>query len=58
MTRRGRNHSLNISSPCVLICKIVDGYCKGCKRTSEEISKWSWIEESERLEIMEELKTR
>lgn len=58
MVRRGRNRTTNISSPCILTCKIKDGLCIGCRRTADEISKWSWIEESERLEIMEELKTR
>ena len=56
--RRGNKTPLQISSPCVRTCKIVDGFCVGCKRTGEEISKWSWIQESERLEIIEELKFR
>jgi len=56
--RRGNKTPLQISSPCVRTCKIVDGFCVGCKRTGEEISKWSWIQESERLEIIEVLKFR
>lgn len=45
-------------SPCIKVCAIKDGMCKGCKRTLDEIRVWRNLSDAERLDIMEELKTR
>ena len=43
-------------TPCVSICKILDGQCIGCGRTLEEIAKWRSYSDEERLDIMKRLK--
>ena len=47
-------------SPCTKVCKIdkQTKICKGCKRTLEEISKWSSYDDLQRKKIMEQLKQR
>ena len=47
----------NIKSPCNNICRL-DEYkvCVGCKRTLDEIAKWSSYTEQEKLEIIKRLK--
>jgi predicted Fe-S protein YdhL (DUF1289 family) len=47
-----------ISSPCRDICRLHEDVCIGCKRTAEEIARWSMMEEPERLQIMAELDER
>ena len=42
-------------TPCVSICKIVEGKCAGCGRTLEEISKWRSYSDEERLQVMNRL---
>jgi predicted Fe-S protein YdhL (DUF1289 family) len=35
----------DVPSPCTGICRIDEatGYCRGCKRTLEEIADWSML---------------
>ncbi|MCW5745191.1 MAG: DUF1289 domain-containing protein [Alphaproteobacteria bacterium] len=49
-----------IVSPCVAICVIdpASGYCRGCKRTLEEISRWVTMNEAQRLAVLEALPSR
>jgi predicted Fe-S protein YdhL (DUF1289 family) len=49
-----------ISTPCVSYCWTDPGHglCEGCGRTRDEIAKWCFITEDERLAIMAELKAR
>ena len=42
-------------SPCVQICKIEDGKCIGCGRTSNQITNWMKYTDDERMKIMKEL---
>ena len=42
-------------TPCVPICKILEGKCVGCGRTLEEIAKWRSYSDEERLEVMKRL---
>jgi predicted Fe-S protein YdhL (DUF1289 family) len=43
-------------TPCIGICRRNKyGYCEGCKRSSEEITKWASLNPRERLSIMKEL---
>jgi len=42
-------------TPCVSICKIVEGKCAGCGRTLEEIAKWRSYSDEKRLEVMKRL---
>ena len=49
-----------IISPCVGICIIdpVTGYCRGCNRTLEEISKWTHYSDEEAHALLQELEQR
>jgi len=42
-------------TPCVSLCKIVDGKCIGCSRTKEQSTKWRSYTDQERYEIMKDL---
>lgn len=42
-------------SPCVRLCQLEDGLCKGCFRTLEEIKQWRIIGPEERDHIMDQL---
>lgn len=43
------------NSPCVRICKIVDGNCIGCRRTIYEITNWTRFTDEERNVILEKI---
>lgn len=43
------------NSPCIRICKIVDGNCIGCRRTIYEITNWTKFTDEERNIILEKL---
>ncbi len=49
-----------VQSPCVNICVIhrESGLCMGCLRTTDEISRWGRISDSERREISATLAAR
>ena len=42
-------------TPCVSLCKIVDGKCIGCSRTTELTAKWPSYTDQERDKIMIDL---
>jgi predicted Fe-S protein YdhL (DUF1289 family) len=42
-------------SPCVLVCRIENGYCAGCMRTVEEIRDWMIMSEYEQKKLKHEL---
>lgn len=44
-----------ISSPCTGVCRLEDGSCVGCGRTTAQITQWSQLSEAERRQIMREL---
>ena len=45
-------------TPCIRVCRLENDRCVGCKRTTEELSKWFWMSDDERQVIMEQLKHR
>lgn len=49
-----------IETPCINICSIdpVDGLCEGCRRSVDEIARWTAMSAGERARIMAELKRR
>jgi uncharacterized protein len=56
-----RNRRPNIGavpSPCVLVCRIEDGECVGCHRTTDEIRDWIIMSEYEQKKLLHELKWR
>ena len=43
-----------VLSPCIGVCSLDDdGLCAGCLRSSAEISRWSQMDDDERLRLME-----
>ena len=51
--------AVKISTPCTRKCQLIDdSYCLGCKRTWQQIKNWCSYSESERLEIMQNLKRK
>jgi predicted Fe-S protein YdhL (DUF1289 family) len=49
-----------IETPCINVCSIDpdDGLCEGCRRTADEITRWTAMDAAERRRIMAELKDR
>jgi predicted Fe-S protein YdhL (DUF1289 family) len=48
-----------MESPCVNLCRINENnFCKGCKRSLEEIVAWANLTTERRIHIMRELKHR
>ena len=45
-------------SPCQKKCKQVDGICRICKRTMEEIIQWRYFSDEKRQQVMQLLKLR
>ncbi len=42
-----------IASPCIGVCRIdAHGLCIGCRRSLDEIARWSRMDNAERLRIM------
>jgi predicted Fe-S protein YdhL (DUF1289 family) len=43
-----------VLSPCIGVCSLNDdGLCDGCHRTSAEIARWAYMDDDERLRLME-----
>ena len=58
---RMRNRRPNIGSvksPCIKVCRIVDGYCAGCFRTTDEIRDWIIMSDYEQKMLVHELMWR
>lgn len=49
-----------MESPCIKLCVIDprDGLCEGCRRSRQEIARWSSYSDAERRSITQALKTR
>jgi uncharacterized protein len=47
-------------SPCINVCRIDrrSGWCEGCRRTVDEITRWPLASEAERAAIVAELPAR
>ncbi len=41
-----------VSTPCIRLCKLKDGFCTGCGRSWQQIADWTMYSEKTRLEIM------
>jgi len=49
----------NVLSPCINVCVLDNsGFCKGCFRTVEEITRWSAASNDEKLEIVASARLR
>jgi len=56
--RNRRPNIGSVPSPCILVCRIEDGYCAGCKRTTDEIRQWITMSDYEQQKLLFELKWR
>jgi hypothetical protein len=45
-------------SPCTKVCRLDNGMCVGCFRTSSEISMWSMLSDDTARKIIAELPSR
>ncbi len=47
-------------SPCIAVCQIdpATGYCRGCRRTIEEIAGWLGLSAEERWRVLDEVAKR
>ena len=54
------NEPMGINSPCINVCVInpETGFCQGCYRTVDEISKWMALPAADRVTIIRELDRR
>ena len=51
-----KDTAAKISTPCIRKCKLINDHCVGCGRSWEQIRDWTFFTESQRLEIMKDLK--
>ncbi|MEZ5930899.1 MAG: DUF1289 domain-containing protein [Alphaproteobacteria bacterium] len=51
---------IDLPSPCVGVCTLdpETRRCLGCMRTSEEIARWPFADEAERMAILQSLRQR
>jgi uncharacterized protein len=49
-----------VASPCTNVCRIDrrSGWCEGCRRTVDEITRWPRAGDAERLAILDALPAR
>lgn len=47
-----------VPSPCVNVCSMDGDHCEGCRRTLDEIARWTTMPPAERDRIMAELPGR
>ncbi|MGB5707225.1 MAG: DUF1289 domain-containing protein [Arenicellales bacterium] len=57
--RRPRMIDNSVASPCLSVCRF-DGepYCIGCYRNADEIREWIIMTREQKLDVLENLKTR
>ncbi|PWG61250.1 DUF1289 domain-containing protein [Sediminicurvatus halobius] len=46
---------MDIASPCIGVCRVDNGRCRGCGRTLSEIAQWTRYSDAERAAIMRRL---
>lgn len=44
-----------VKSPCIFVCTLENDVCIGCKRTKDEISKWSKYSDEEKQKVIDRL---
>jgi predicted Fe-S protein YdhL (DUF1289 family) len=51
---------MSVASPCINICQLDPrtGWCQGCRRTMDEISRWPHANDDERRAILARLPSR
>jgi hypothetical protein len=51
---------MTVPSPCTNVCRIDTrtGWCEGCRRTGDEITRWPLASDAERRAILDDLSSR
>lgn len=51
---------MSVPSPCTNVCQLDPrtGWCLGCRRTMDEISRWPVASDAERRAILDRLRSR
>lgn len=47
-----------VESPCIKVCRVVNGVCAGCYRTIAEIQLWMHSPDVEKIEIVKRCQQR
>jgi len=48
-----------VASPCINVCALNEaGFCQGCFRTVDEITRWSKVSNEERMAILAQVAIR
>jgi predicted Fe-S protein YdhL (DUF1289 family) len=45
-----------VLSPCKKTCKLVSDKCASCDRTIDEIIKWQWMTDFEKIKVITRIK--
>ena len=45
-----------VESPCIGVCTLINDVCKGCKRTTEEITEWYNYTNSQKQVVIDRIK--
>lgn len=46
---------MEVESPCIAVCKIINGMCIGCYRTEDQIREWFYATDERKQEILGEM---
>jgi uncharacterized protein len=59
-TTETANQGPEPASPCISVCVMDDaqGVCRGCRRTLDEIARWSSYSRAEKLAVLEKVAQR
>lgn len=54
------NTVVGVPSPCTSVCRMDErsGWCEGCRRTIDEIIKWSTMSDDDKRAVWERLDSR
>ena len=59
MTPAPRPGDARVDSPCVGVCELDErGYCRGCRRTIDEVAGWTGFSDAERAAVIDQLDHR
>ena len=49
-------HTCKVESPCIGVCKLFNEVCKGCKRTTEEVTEWYNYSNKQKQQVLDRIK--
>jgi predicted Fe-S protein YdhL (DUF1289 family) len=51
-----KNDITEVESPCIGVCTLIEGICKGCKRTTEEVTEWYNYSNKQKQQVLDRIK--